>query len=230
MKSNVRRSPQRSCLATRSCARFSPASVMPASASTPTSSSGTYFTAARTSTSAGSRPARAHAAAISARTALEVRADPLGVQAVDQLRHATPPCRPGGLALAAVGPEAARGAQIVQSPASWISVTPACSSMRARDGGEVGVRAAPRARARSRRTPRGPRRRPRSSRRARPARSRRGSRVAPSSRSARDARLRRRRARARASRRGRRRPPRARSARPAGSRRCARRRRRPAAS
>ena len=50
MKSHSKASPQRSCLAARSCWRFSPTSRTPASASAPISSSGTYLVAARIST------------------------------------------------------------------------------------------------------------------------------------------------------------------------------------
>ena len=60
MKSHSKASPQRSCLAARSCWRFSPTSVTPASASAPISSSGTYLVAARISTS-GAGDARAPA-------------------------------------------------------------------------------------------------------------------------------------------------------------------------
>src|SRR5215210_1089891 len=51
MKSQVNRSPCASCLASSSCARFSPTSSMPASASAGRSSASTYLTAARISTS-----------------------------------------------------------------------------------------------------------------------------------------------------------------------------------
>src|SRR6188472_4210588 len=51
MKSHSKASPQRSCLASSSCWRFSPTRRTPASASAPISSSGTYLVAARISTS-----------------------------------------------------------------------------------------------------------------------------------------------------------------------------------
>src|ERR687891_1359666 len=51
MKSHVNRSRCCSCLASRSCARFSPTSSMPASASAGRSPTSTYFVAASTSTS-----------------------------------------------------------------------------------------------------------------------------------------------------------------------------------
>ncbi len=132
MKSKVRRSPQRSCLATRSWARFSPASVIPASARTPSSSSGTYFTAARISTSCRSRPARPQAAAISARTALEVRPHAGGVEAVDQLRHATPPWRPACAPSRRGDQSSPSGAQIVQSRCRGSRTRPRPAGWRAR--------------------------------------------------------------------------------------------------
>src|SRR6185436_4418870 len=49
MKSHSKASPQRSCLAARSCWRFSPTSLTPASARAPISSTGTYLVAARIS-------------------------------------------------------------------------------------------------------------------------------------------------------------------------------------
>src|SRR3954464_3630844 len=120
-------------LASRSWARFSPATVTPASASVPISSSGTYFTAASTSTSAGSRPpprAPPRLARSAPRPgdfladAVEVRADRARVEAVDQLRHATPAWRP-------VTPRSRRwekkrsGSWIVHSPPAWTVSTPA---------------------------------------------------------------------------------------------------------
>src|SRR5919109_5199908 len=51
MKSQVNRSPCASCLASRSCARFSPTSSIPASASAGRSPASTYFVAARISIS-----------------------------------------------------------------------------------------------------------------------------------------------------------------------------------
>ena len=81
MKSQVKASPQRSRLAARSCWRFSPTSVTPASARAPISSSGTYLQATSTSTSG---PA-------SARTVVEVRADAGGVDFVDQSGHLSRP-------------------------------------------------------------------------------------------------------------------------------------------
>src|SRR5919204_25810 len=59
MKSQVNSPACCSRLASRSCARFSPTSSMPPSASAGSSSADTYLIAARTSTSAGSRPAAA---------------------------------------------------------------------------------------------------------------------------------------------------------------------------
>src|SRR5215217_5757697 len=51
MKSQVNRSPWSACLASSSCALFSPTSSIPAAASAGRSSGSTYFTAARISTS-----------------------------------------------------------------------------------------------------------------------------------------------------------------------------------
>ena len=55
MKSQAKASPQRSCLAARSCWRFSPTRRTPASASAPISSSGTYLVATRISTPSPAR-------------------------------------------------------------------------------------------------------------------------------------------------------------------------------
>ena len=93
MKSKVSRRPSASFLATRSCARFSPASIMPASARIPTSSSGTYFTAARSR-----RPPRRAPRARTPRRSLPgpPRGSPRtrATSRPSQLRHATPPWRP----------------------------------------------------------------------------------------------------------------------------------------
>ena len=59
MKSQVSPAGPAATLSFRSWARFSPTTVIPASASAGSSSSGTYLTAARISTSPGSRPAPA---------------------------------------------------------------------------------------------------------------------------------------------------------------------------
>ena len=50
MKCHRNALPYRACFASRSCARFSPTTSMPASASTPSSSTETYFVAATTVT------------------------------------------------------------------------------------------------------------------------------------------------------------------------------------
>ena len=150
-----------SALATRSCARFSPSSVTPASASTPSSSSGTYLTAASSSASPISERMR------SAFSRTRAASRP-----VISSRHTTPAWRP-------VTPPSARweknrsGRQIVHSPTSWTSATPASASFVAGDGGQVEVALAhARVRARAR-SARAPPRRPRSSSRARTGRSRR---------------------------------------------------------
>ena len=81
---------ERAALATSSWARFSPTSVTPPSASAGSSSTGRYLTAARISTSAGSRPA----AAISLAHALQVgRAR---VRASRPWIRSTTPRPPGG--------------------------------------------------------------------------------------------------------------------------------------
>ena len=87
MKSQVNVPGYASALATRSWARFSPTSSIPASASTPSSSTGTYLTAARICTSAGSRPA----AAISDRTRSRFA---LTLSARRPLISSTTPARP----------------------------------------------------------------------------------------------------------------------------------------
>ena len=145
--------------ASRSWARFSPTSVIPASASVPISSSGTYLTAARTSTRV--RQLRADAR--------EVLAHAAGVEAGDQTRHTTPAWRP-------VTPPSRRweknrpSQHIVHRPTSCTVATPASRARRAAIGREVEVALAA-AGSRSRRTPRAPPRRPRSSSRGRPGRS-----------------------------------------------------------
>src|SRR3954447_14233260 len=63
-----RRPAQAAAFSSSCCARFSPSTVTPASASADSSSVARYLTAASSSTPAGSRPARAQAASISART------------------------------------------------------------------------------------------------------------------------------------------------------------------
>ena len=230
MKSNVRRSPQRSCLATRSCARFSPASVMPGV--------GEHADLVERDVLHGGEDLDVRRVAPGARAG----GGDLGADRPRGSRGPRSASRPW-ISSAMRRPPGARrprprggGTRTARRRAD--RAQPGVVDLgharlledRARDGGEVGVRAAPRARRRARRTPRGPRRRPRSSRRRAPgpiaARISRRAELAQRG----DARLARRRRRARASRRGRRRRPPARSARSAGSRRRARRRRRPAAS
>ena len=94
MKSQVKRSPQRSCLAISACAVFSPTSVTPASASAPISSTGTYLTAARISTSAASRPARRAAASMRSCTADRRAPHLLGVEPLYLASQASPAWRP----------------------------------------------------------------------------------------------------------------------------------------
>ncbi len=199
---------------------------MPASISAPMSSTSTYLTAASSSTSPGSRPARRAAAVDLLADAGGVLAHPGRVQA----RHTTPAWRP-------VTPPSRRWeknrsspAQIVQSPVSWISSTPGLGEPVARDRREVEVALAdPGAR------DAGERgldvlARPRSSSRARPVRSRRSARPVGAELAQRgDALGRRCRPPARASRRAAPRPLRRRLRAPAGSRRRTRARLRRAA-
>ena len=148
----------------RSWARFSPSSVIPASAARRSPSTGTYLTAARMSTSPGSRPA----AAIASRTRSRFARIAAGVQAGDQARHTTPAWRP-------VTPwsrrwEKKRSSHIVHRPVSC-TLDARGVELRAGDDGEVEV--ASLAARRARRSARGPPRRPRSSSRARRGRWRR---------------------------------------------------------
>ena len=105
-------------LASRSWARFSPTSSMPASASLPSSSSATYLTAARICTPSGS----------SSRTRATLSRTRAGVEPGDQLRHTTPAWRP-------VTPPVRRcekntsGWHIVHTPASCTRAPPSCARM-----------------------------------------------------------------------------------------------------
>ncbi len=134
MKSQAKASPQRSCLAARSCWRFSPTRVTPASASAPISSSGTYLQATRISTP---RPAPRAPARGS-------RATFAGLDAVDQLRPPQPsPVDPDQPPWRPVRPASRRwekkssGSQLVQSPAASTRSTPAAASSRRRHLGQV---------------------------------------------------------------------------------------------
>ena len=215
MKSHVNAPGYASALATRSCARFSPTSSIPASASTPSSSTGTYLTAARIWTSPGSLPV----AAISLADAVEVRPDRLGPQARYRLNHAIPACRPvippsRRWENSSVGSAADRA-----QPDVVHDLDAGALELLARDRLEVQVAPVADVEALHRRTPRGRPRRPRSSTaRARADRRLQAVRRRPA-RAPRRRPRRRSRRRARASRRAASRPPRARRPRPAGSRR-----------
>ena len=171
MKSHVNASPQRSCFATRSCARFSPTSVMPPSASAPSSSTGTYLIAAQISTSSGSRAGVGDARRARARGSPRSRAGSRPVNSRRHDRHTIPPWRP-------VTPSSRRcekntsGSQYVQRPTSWMCATPPARSLRLGDRLQV-EHAARRRRRPGRRTRRAPRARPRSGTGRCPGRSRR---------------------------------------------------------
>ena len=173
MKSQVKRSPQRSCLAISAWAVFSPTSVTPASASAPISSTGTYLVAARTSTSAASRPARGAGARRCDPAPPTRRAPhPAGVELLYLASQASPAWRP-------VRPPSRRweknssGWQLVQRPGERHVL--ARRAPRARGARRAAGRASARRgrrRGRCARRPRSPPGRPRSSRARSPGRSR----------------------------------------------------------
>ena len=182
MKSHVKRPGYASALATRSCARFSPSSVIPASASTPSSSSGDVLDGGEDLDLGWDRVPRR---AISRADALEVLAHPLGAQPADQLNHAIPAWRP-------VRPRSRRCEKNSDGPSRSCRArrraprsTPARSSSIRAIAFRSRLRPLPDVRAVGPRTRRGPPRRPRSSTAPRRARSPpRAASSAPSSRTA----------------------------------------------
>ena len=184
MKSSASASPNRSALADRSCGRFSPASVMPASTSAPGSSTGTYLTAAKSSTSAGVPPgARRRRRDLLAHALRGWRAPGRG-----RGRGSAPPRHPRLAARdAAVAPvgEEQRGSRADRAQPGIVDLRDAgFSQPRAAIALRSSVapsRPGPRAR-----TPRAPPRRPRSSTRRHRARSRRAIGASRRARAARD--------------------------------------------
>src|ERR1044072_7570319 len=94
MKCQRKRSPWRACFAARSCARFSPTTSTPASASAPMSSAATYLVAATMVTAGPSSP--------------PMRSKLARTVSADKAKHALPP---GDPVVAPVREEALRGAR-----------------------------------------------------------------------------------------------------------------------
>src|SRR5690242_2875228 len=116
MKSQLKRSPHRSRLASRSCSRFSPTSSIPASASAPMSASRTYLVAARISTSGPASRRMRSRLACTRSTSRPVTGSTIGWLRLHPCRH---PRQPGlaasALPVPAMGVEelgVAAGAQI----------------------------------------------------------------------------------------------------------------------
>ena len=107
-------SPWRASLRLESCARFSPTSAMPASASAPSSLDGDVLDRGEQLDLAGSRPARRAAAAISARTRARFAAHALGVEPAISSATPPPPGDPSTPAVAPVGEEQRVGADRAQ--------------------------------------------------------------------------------------------------------------------
>ena len=100
----VKRSPQRSCLASRSARVFSPTSLSPASASAPRSSAAHILDGGQELDLPGERPGRAQAAAMRSHLR-QARAHELRVEVPTELSHARPAWRPVAGRVAAVGEE-----------------------------------------------------------------------------------------------------------------------------
>ena len=132
MKSHSKASPQRSCLAARSCWRFSPTRPTPASARAPISSSGTYLAAARISTLVARRP-RAPARGWPRPWPDRCRGSAPPSQPFPGSIQATPAWRPVRPCVAAVGEEQLRLAAGAEAGRLDLRSTPASPQQPPRD-------------------------------------------------------------------------------------------------